>query len=1320
MSLSRLPILPAFLLAPVAIAASAAAQLPQVDSVSPTFAQFPSVITITGQNLAGATAITFGSSTGSFVGLTDTQILATVPPTAPGFADVSVTTPAGTASFVDAAEFLPNLTVSGGTELAGPLELTLRNGGGGVAILAYSLGAGAPVSIGPWHYGLELNLGQGFGLLGNFPIPASGTGTVAIDLPVVPALVGQELFYQSFATLQPAGFLVGGSFSNTVSAVITGFAFEPPTNLAYASELAQYPLGFAIEPNFPMLDSFANAWSVAPALSAGLTINASTGEITGAPTALQPLTTYTVTAGNEAGSTTSSLQLGVVPPINALLDPNSGGLASELRIGEIRYGRSVDVYSQSSPSAPLDLVYPDLVIGQGFLPAPSQGHLDRSEATGRERLILLTPNTVQPNEPFDSLVQAATESAQVLSPQAALELAQGFVPRNACFSVRFDDLVNADTFNFNVNFRLMVETIHNPVASNLWPRTRFSPNWGGFSGMDGSFKPTRLIVDLTFDAAERFPGFSTTILPLSGAGIPPFEDAPDFPNNLTDVAMRFATQADPASGVFEIISNLSGAQLTASGNGPIDTTITTVDAVRAFRAGQPEDFARGFLVDSRPPNLQLQLDVLLDNLVDDPAGIAGLDYLADVSFLDDACFLAPEPGDGFRAIGAFQRLYTVTAPGTVAGTAVIGMQLRRESHLSFDAVGSEQARLIRTAGSSLPSIDLACLVRDAIAPFGSPVGILQPSAIPVITFDEPMYAPDAVGYDGLQLFREALPMNPSDVVPVEVSADLSFRSFLIQPLLHLAHANNSEDYFLQIAPASEKPLRDLVGNVLSGGLLSIPLAIDSSANAVDNGGWILRFDEVDEGGPVGSEASGNFTYNLANGTLSPRPVSRFSSVIDDASTPGIAAMSPVPGGLQTPLSGLGSKLHQVWRAFDMGLPVGQQTTGFEDLDVEGLALAVQNGSVVVDFYPEFEILAGHSSRLPDESLNPLSLLPEHPFSGFLSNASFAENYLGDEQLLHERSKGFLVSPLGVFQSATGTAMLRLPLNQDANPGEESTFTWRDLSVRERGALKNNNTTETEGPGIPLQREVELFGLNQEPGQTWGGMSASAGVPAGVPTNGLPLLLEYRCFPSDSISLNSFRASLAITSSAAPFFRAFSTGGFDISSAAITKDPDLQPSPTGGFNGNPGNPPLGAPTLPRDPSVYLGQVDFVVRVSRVHTSLQTAVGFSDPDYRGVSLDAIGLEGDAQVLVAFRGHDPTLGANQPADDASQLDAYGDLLTGPLLASQLTLYPPLEFSTSDWSDSIDDLDGTSALQLRLTFINDLTTGQSPRVSAVGVAYE
>ena len=52
-------------------------------------------------------------------------------------------------------------------------------------------------------------------------------------------------------------------------------------------------------------------WSILPNLPTGLSIDSSTGQISGTPTALSTITTYTITAENSGGSTTTTVDITV-------------------------------------------------------------------------------------------------------------------------------------------------------------------------------------------------------------------------------------------------------------------------------------------------------------------------------------------------------------------------------------------------------------------------------------------------------------------------------------------------------------------------------------------------------------------------------------------------------------------------------------------------------------------------------------------------------------------------------------------------------------------------------------------------------------------------------------------------------------------------------------------------------------------------------------------------------------------------------------------------------------------------------------------------
>lgn len=85
-----------------------------------------------------------------------------------------------------------------------------------------------------------------------------------------------------------------------------------PNGLNYVSPQA-YTVNAAITPLSPTVSGTVSSYSVAPTLPAGLSLNTTTGQITGTPTAATALIVYTITAINASGSTTFALSIGVNP-----------------------------------------------------------------------------------------------------------------------------------------------------------------------------------------------------------------------------------------------------------------------------------------------------------------------------------------------------------------------------------------------------------------------------------------------------------------------------------------------------------------------------------------------------------------------------------------------------------------------------------------------------------------------------------------------------------------------------------------------------------------------------------------------------------------------------------------------------------------------------------------------------------------------------------------------------------------------------------------------------------------------------------------------
>ncbi len=109
----------------------------------------------------------------------------------------------------------------------------------------------------------------------------------------------------------------GGS---TAAIVQIAVAQAPPSSLVYSQAVINATAGVAIQPDVPTVNQTISGYTVFPALPAGLSINYSTGVISGTPTLPAPQGTYAVTAGNAGGSISTQLTITVALPGNVLLD----------------------------------------------------------------------------------------------------------------------------------------------------------------------------------------------------------------------------------------------------------------------------------------------------------------------------------------------------------------------------------------------------------------------------------------------------------------------------------------------------------------------------------------------------------------------------------------------------------------------------------------------------------------------------------------------------------------------------------------------------------------------------------------------------------------------------------------------------------------------------------------------------------------------------------------------------------------------------------------------------------------------------------------
>ena len=121
----------------------------------------------------------------------------------------------------------------------------------------------------------------------------------------------------------------GGTDSVNLTIVVNDVA---PSALTYSPSTFTLTKGAAMTTVTPTgSGGTITGWSVSPALPAGLSLDSSTGAISGTPTAVTSSAVYTVTATNTGGSTTANVTIVVndVSPPGLYYTPNSYALTNE-------------------------------------------------------------------------------------------------------------------------------------------------------------------------------------------------------------------------------------------------------------------------------------------------------------------------------------------------------------------------------------------------------------------------------------------------------------------------------------------------------------------------------------------------------------------------------------------------------------------------------------------------------------------------------------------------------------------------------------------------------------------------------------------------------------------------------------------------------------------------------------------------------------------------------------------------------------------------------------------------------------------------------
>ncbi|MGO9065972.1 MAG: beta-propeller fold lactonase family protein [Myxococcaceae bacterium] len=154
-------------------------------------------------------------------------------------------------------------------------------------------------------------------------------------------------------------------------------AVSPPAGLSYSTKAAVYTVGIAITENTPRISGGAVAtYSVSPTLPSGLGLDATTGVISGTPTAVTSTANYFVTATNTGGSTSATITITVhdAAPVNLTYSDNPAvyTVATSIRVntpsngggkivsytGSVPTGLTLDPVSGNISGAPTTVTGP--------------------------------------------------------------------------------------------------------------------------------------------------------------------------------------------------------------------------------------------------------------------------------------------------------------------------------------------------------------------------------------------------------------------------------------------------------------------------------------------------------------------------------------------------------------------------------------------------------------------------------------------------------------------------------------------------------------------------------------------------------------------------------------------------------------------------------------------------------------------------------------------------------------------------------------------------------------------------------------------------
>ena len=336
-------------------------------TVTATNAGGSSTATLTIQvNDIAPSAITYSPSSLTLTkGTTMTTAVPTTSGGTPTSWSVSPSLPAGLAlsSTTGAISGTPTATSPSAT-----YTITANNSGGSAtATVTILVNDAAPSSV--TYSPSSFTLTKGTAMTTATPTSGGGTPT---SWSISPSLPSGLTFDTSNGTISGTPTAVSSSTSYTVTATNAGGSGTATVTIQVndvaPSSITYTPNSFTLTNGTPMTTTTPTSgggtptsWSISPSLPSGLSLDNSTGAISGTPTAITSSTTYTITATNTGGSATAvvTIQVNMAPPSSITYNPSSHTLVKGTAMTTVMptsSGGPVSSWS-ISPSLPAGLTF---------------------------------------------------------------------------------------------------------------------------------------------------------------------------------------------------------------------------------------------------------------------------------------------------------------------------------------------------------------------------------------------------------------------------------------------------------------------------------------------------------------------------------------------------------------------------------------------------------------------------------------------------------------------------------------------------------------------------------------------------------------------------------------------------------------------------------------------------------------------------------------------------------------------------------------------------------------------------------------------------